>query len=280
MKKPSKIVELNANLAVSKPTRTIPSMEDESILKQQEERIEKNLKIGKSLDQDNGEVLLAIRQRGKFPDKTFEAYVKRRWQRNRDWAYKSIDEFKIVSELPGNVLNLIQNQNQVLALKEASPEDRAGIIESVAASGKVTGDAITKAIEKKKRESKPKAEKSSDAEYDRLDKTGFAIPRHLLESWDRATVAGKKIYDLFASIVKMMKDNVGSDPSWCELTNNDNARIRSLANDSKRVTPHSICSTCEGVEAKFADCDHCKGRGFFSKFIWDLVPDKQRRGRE
>lgn len=289
MKQLTKKVQPRTNL----PSKNSAPIRNEKRLRDRETRIGDMLTIRTSADFTIGEELYAIQQEGDFKDKTFEAYIKRRWERSRAWGYQLIDSFKIKSALPQNVQSSIQNTNQALALGAAPEAERPAIIEQVAAEQEAVGKPVTAAAIAEKIEERitlglmeherphESKKKSMDVEFDLLDKTGFIVPKWLQAQWQCAEKEGNALLALLKSAQKIMKDKIGKDSLWIELTNNDNARIRALASDAKRIIPHAVCVTCEGKNTKAVEnCDHCKARGFFSEFIWNLVPDKQRKGRK
>lgn len=191
MKKPSKIVELNSNLALEKSARKVPSLKNSLRLSRHEKQIEKNLatksKISAACDFEIGKELYQIHFEGDYTDASFEAYVKRRWEKTRQWGYNLIDAYKIKSELPESVNSCLQTESQARALKAAPEEQREEILKEVKSSGPVTAKTISEQIKKSR---------IADAEFvaiERKDCDGTPIPEHLYNEFDKWNQISKDI---------------------------------------------------------------------------------------
>lgn len=266
MKKPDKITAMNETLALTKSKRALPELKNEKRLKDREVRIADMLLVHQNADFAIGEELVAIQAEGDYPDKTFGAYMKRRWERSRDWGYKLIEAFQIKAGLPKNVFDRIQNVHQTKALKAAEPEDRPAIIEAVAASGSVTAAAITEEIDKKKEKAaKPKKEKPSEAEFKEVvtDANGEEIPESLLPEWKRAASEAKEHMRLITKVKSWIVKGFGDSPDniFAECDYSMVSDLTLKYRQIKTVLPFVLCPSCRGKK-----CKDCKKRGWVSEF--------------
>lgn len=214
--------------------------------------------------------------------KSFEECCQMKFGMSRNDGYRYIVAAEVKGALPENVSNLIQNTAQANALSKAPKKQRAKIIKAVAKEGAVTAAAIAEKIEEelsdKAEPVKPaKKKKPVEAEFEQVDKTGKSIPKRIQAEWTRAEIECKELLSYLEPAKKIMEEKIQHDGIYAEISNNENTVIRRLINDVKRIAPHAVCPTCD---ASGKECKHCKGRGFISKYLWDVVPKEQKKGRK
>ena len=235
-----------------------------------EQRIEKMLgdreghAIGiKNCDFIIGEELYHIQQEGDFAEKTFELYIKNRWEKTRQWGYNLIDAYKVKDGLPENVNHGLQTERQARALKAAPKEEQTEILSEVMSEGEVTAVAIEKKIEQKKRE-------PEQAEFETVikDKLGNEVPKNLHSEWNRATELGKDYLQKVSIIRSAIKED---DEIFVEVRGaRDTAD--SFYSQLKQIIPYAICPVCSGKK-----CKTCSNRGFVSKSFYDQsLPNKDK----
>lgn len=144
-----KIETMRETLALAKSERPVPAnLGISARLGIHEVAIENHLANIDGSFFEIGKELAQIRDEQDFAEDTFEQYGKNRWNKPRDWCYKMIQGYEVKAGLPANVLNLIQNQGQALALGRAPKEKHEEILKEVSKSGeKVTAKAISEKVE-------------------------------------------------------------------------------------------------------------------------------------
>ena len=246
MKTPAKIIQ----------TRTNVQTRNEGRLSEREKLIDKYLAVAEGAWFEIGKELAAIQAEGEFPEKTFEAYIKRRFGHERAWGYKLIDAYRVKAELPENVSHGIQNERQALALKAAPEELRAEVLAEASKDGAPTAKKISEAVEQKKA---AKKEETKEADFEELDELGAVIPKALREEWGRAEEIGK---DYLAKVSVIRSGLKEEDSIFGEMDG-----VLEIANDLyaslKQIIPYCVCPICKGKK-----CKVCHKRGFISKLLY------------
>ncbi len=131
-----------------------------------------------------------------------------------------------------------------------------------------THAAVEKIAEKKKEGSKEK-------EAVELDKVGRPIPKKILELWHQSQDECKTALDAL-SVVRSSLRHAQESKNPCYREVNFSSTISNLDSaygDLKRIAPHAVCHVCQGLLPD--NCPPCKGRGFVSKYFWDIcVPSE------
>lgn len=243
MKTPDKILATRQNIESKQASR----------LTEREARIEKHLGLMDSFAFEIGKELAGINAEGDYPERSFETYVKRRWNRERNWAYKLIEGFEVRAELPESVSEKIQKTTQALALKAAPKAERAKVISDVAASGPVTAKRISEKIEERKKE-QPK-----DAEFEEIteDANGEAVPKNIASEFQRVERESKDAIQKVQGVKNYLEQD--------DLTTVEARALREVAKDllaglKTHLTKHVLCPKCAGKK-----CAVCSKRGFVSK---------------
>jgi hypothetical protein len=177
MKKPTKIQQLNDNLAKAKEDRTVT--QPTARLFVHEQSITKHLETIDTSFFEIGRELAEIRDENDYAESTFEEYVKRRWNKSRDWGYKMIEGYKVKAELPANVENIIQNQSQALAVSKVPKADRPAVLREASKNGQPTAKRISEVA----------------AEFTEVykDAKGNEIPKSLHTLWAKYNSIGQDV---------------------------------------------------------------------------------------
>jgi hypothetical protein len=213
-----------------------------------------------------GEELFLIREEKDFTG-TFDSFVKATWDKTRDWAYKLIDAYEAVKQLPAGVEHGIQNPRQALALASAPIDKRAAIMENVNKSGKkVTNTSIKKEIDK---------QKAVDAVVDELDGLGNKIPKDILDEWNRAKEESKQSREDINRVKRWFKTGTeegARDPIFRAVAQSNAKLFTDVLRQIALVDPYAVCPTCKGTTKHDGKkCKQCKGTGFISKFEFETV---------
>lgn len=257
-KKPSsKIDAFKNNLAVAKAERDMPSVGVVARLAIHEAKIERILSSIDASWVEIGKELYEIQAESDFAETTFEAYVKNRWSKSRDWAYKMIDGYKVKAELPANVENLIQTQSQARALKEAPKEKRAEVIKEVVKSGKPTAKKIAEVIESKKA-------KPEEAEFRVVikDFNDEEVPEEIAEEFTRSRDETKDIRSKLNEVRRWLEDE---QVFKAELSRTDATQsVKDVIAMVAVCSGDYVCPICKGKK-----CKVCSKRGFVSKMFYN-----------
>ncbi len=256
--KSSKIDKFRETLSTKKEDRKIPVGVPVQ-LAIHEARIENCIQQDKSIWLEIGKTLLAIQQQKEFPEKTFKAYIQRRWKRTRSWAYQIIEGYETVLALPKNVQPVVQNQKQALAIGKAEPEKRAAILKEAEKQGDTSPKKIFSLIEvgadKIEREkSEPKVE--ADFRVIVKDANGEDVPEEIEKDFQLAEEESKKQINSAQAI----KNFLSTD----EALNVEARGLRETAKDllaglKTHLSKHVLCPKCKGKK-----CAICSKRGFVS----------------
>jgi hypothetical protein len=238
------------------------TIKDEARLANHEKRVDKYLEIADGSYFEIGKELAAIHAESDYPEKSFEAYVKRRWNRARDWGYKLMEGYRIKEGLPESVFSKIQSPAQVLALKAAPEDRRAEVIEAASKNGKLTVEKIEAAvgaIVTNGETKKEKKEKPQDAEFEEVDGVGIVIPKSLREEWNRADEIGKD----YLSKASIIRSGLKEEDSIFGEMNGVLDTANTLYSELKQIIPYAVCPICKGKK-----CKVCHKRGFISKALY------------
>lgn len=252
MQTPSKILETRQNIASKSTSR----------LADREKRIDKYLEIAEGAWFEIGKELAEIQSEGDYPEKSFDAYVKRRWGKTRDWGYKLIEGYRVKAGLPKSVENFIQNQGQALALSAAPADKREEVLVEVTKAKKTTAKAIAESVEKVTK----KKEEPKEAEFEECDPTGTPIPKALLSEWKRSEELEAQLIKPLREVKKMMKAGIGNDKAFVRL---DAAHLTQIDNmiHALKIGPHVVCRSCHGK-----GCKDCKQQGFLTEVVFKRLP--------
>jgi len=249
--KKSKIDSFRDTLSTAKSERPLPTGAGIAArLAIHEVRIEKHLTSIDTSFFEIGKELAEIRDENDYGESTFEAYIKNRWNRNRDWGYKMIQGYQVKAGLPENVLPVIQNQKQALALGKAPEKERAAILKEVANDGEVTPKKIAEKIKEK---SEPK-----EAEFRVVvkDANGDEVPEAIEKEFQRAESGSKEQISNAQQIKNFLEhdDTITIEARALRETAKD-----LLAGLKTHLTKHVLCPKCGGKK-----CGVCSKRGFVS----------------
>jgi hypothetical protein len=191
---------------------------------------------------------------------TFDEYCKEKW----GWTARRSNQLIDSADAAMGTIVPIQNEGQARELAKVEPERREDVLDAVVSSGKpVTAKAIKNAA----------TVVILDAV--RLDSLKNPIPEKILPSWNRAENEANEGMAMVSRLKTALIDAQESDDViYREM--NFSATITNLINtytDMKRIKPYSVCYICHGLRSE--KCEACKGRGFYSKFFYDMcVPEE------
>lgn len=104
----------------------------------------------------------------------------------------------------------------------------------------------------------------------RLDKVGRVIPDKIVALWDQSEADAKAALDALSKIRCSLRTAQEEDNlCYREMTFASTLSILNSAySDFQRLAPYAVCYLCQGLLP--AKCAACKGRGFTSKYFWDM----------
>lgn len=105
-----------------------------------------------------------------------------------------------------------------------------------------------------------------------LDHTGLRIPESILSDWKRAHETGHSLQTTLDELIEILEQGLrDGDVIFAEL--HDASDCKAARETFSRIIPYAVCTSCQGMVRE--KCSFCRGRGFISKFLWDIcVPEK------
>lgn len=124
-----------------------------------------------------------------------------------------------------------------------------------------------------KSKSEPKTSPKGDKIIN-LDKTGFPIPDGIMEDWNRAEAVGRDIIRRMSEIKCQIERAIDEkDSIFAEVTNSTSTYAINIYGSLKLILPYCVCTSCQGNNPK--KCTLCRGRGFFSEFLYKTaIPEE------
>lgn len=101
------------------------------------------------------------------------------------------------------------------------------------------------------------------------DKTGFPIPKNILEGWNLAVAEFETFREIqkWKSKFQKFQEAIDRPVIYGEVNcNSVFADLSNAWNSIKQITPYAVCLKCQGLMPK--DCPRCKGRGYVSELFW------------
>jgi hypothetical protein len=266
MKPPQKNIAFHKNLETPKSERPLPTIGVNADLAIDELHIENCIKKGELISEDIGKTLAKIASEKKYPERTFELYMKRRWKRTVQWGYLMIKSYENVKNFLQTSVDTKQlsSKSQVSELSKAAPEKQKEILDEVAKEGKVTAKKIAEKIKEKER---PK-----DAEFRVVvkDLNDAEVPEEIAGEFQKSREKAKQIRTLLLEVRRLLKDEQFfevelSRTDAIQTTGDLLAMIPVIAGDY-------ICPFCKGKK-----CRVCGKRGFVSRmFYTQSIPDDKK----
>jgi len=189
---------------------------------------------------------------------------------------KKANDFEKTSKKANEINDL--TIRQVGALRGLSTPEKVTVLEAAKATGSVAPKAIHAAVEKLKEAKAAAIPKDATKPPVILDNEGHEIPAKILALWRQAEVEAKDGLALVSKARSALRAAQESEnPCYREVVFSSTlSHLDNAYGDLKRVMPHSVCATCQGLRPD--KCVACKGRGFVSKFFWEMcVPEEIRK---
>lgn len=131
---------------------------------------------------------------------------------------------------------------------------------------------------------KPNPKKAEQDPIIPIDKTGYHIPKGILETWKRAEEV-KALVQQVTKLRQLLLDVAESrDRLWCGINFQDvDISLQNVITNLRNAMPDCVCPTCSGhpeVQPN-GNCTMCHGKGFISEWYWKgpCVPAKTRQIR-
>ena len=219
---------------------------------------------------------------------SFSEYCREKWGWERRYTDYVIAGAEAVKSLPEKVSTIVLTETAARELAKIPAEQRAEVVETVAAEGKpVTAAAI------KRRLPPPPMRRRAPGGTDGtsgavppppgqvLDATGWPIPTQLIPLWQRAGEVQEWLTVLSRLKGVLRKAQENRDMLFAEVQfSSALSQAEQLWTDMKTAKPFAVCPTCQGqVPDK---CTLCRGRGLISEFRWNTCvtrEDKEFRAR-
>ncbi len=255
-KKTSKIDAFKNNLALAKADRQIPSVGVAAGLVIRETRIEKYFKNIEDSFFEIGKELSEIQKEKEYSEKSFEAYIKNRWDKTRSWGYQMIEAYQIKAELPESVQHVVQNQRQALAVGRIPKSERVKVLQAVSGDGESLGKKIQNRITEKAEEISKSLESEAEFRVIVKDFNGEEVPEEISEAFQYADQESKEQI-LNAQQIKNFLER--DDAVTIEARGLRETAKDLLAGLKTHLTKHVLCPKCVGKK-----CAVCSKRGFVS----------------
>lgn len=239
--------------------------------------------------------------------KTFEEFANAEWGWTKRYANQLIVDADAINSLPPPMRKLITSHRAAAELAKIPETLRAEVVK--VAVGDSDGEPVSAAkvraacppipprASQKPPEAKsappptrpaPKSSPNGQPERGKpgpkpevpTDSTGLPIPAESLDLWRKAEDAQSLVTYIGGVISRLEDYKDGGHELFVEVDFVDDiAKLKNVREDLRRAIPYAVCSECNGVQPK--GCAMCKGRGFFSRFIWDnVVPDEIKSMRK
>jgi len=196
--------------------------------------------------------------------KTFDEYVKKRWFKSSNWAFKMIKAAVVVEALPDNLCNAVPKKERVVRELSKVPEElRAAVIEKVVQNGEpVTSTTLKKAAAVIVPAKATKEEVVTD-------EFGWPIPPDAIPTWNRR----QEVQDLLTQIsrIKSVLEKAREENDALYMSELQWQTAWAAAKDLHwqiaHAKPAAVCLFCGGW-AKTIKCAQCDGRGLISDKYW------------
>jgi hypothetical protein len=109
------------------------------------------------------------------------------------------------------------------------------------------------------------------------DANGRTVPEGIVDAWQKATTEGNRLTKMLHEVKLAVQRGVNDDdPTFTRCHNSDVADFDRVYYKIKNdVTPHVVCTTCQGLHAK--KCKHCYGTGWLTMFQWKNLAEDIRK---
>ena len=256
-------------------------------------KLEKVVDGGKKTFVEVGLALSEIRERRlyRLDFNNFEDYCQTRWGWTRQNANRLIEASVVIQSLPKNLETLVSNLDAAKQIAKLPEADRAGVVKSIVASGKV----VTSAEVKKHLPPppvRPVADRVDSTDSPSvaaplpppppsqvLDGTNWPIPTQLIPLWQRADEVQEllTILSRVKGVLRSAQDK--GDMLFAEVCfSSALSQLDQAWTDIKTAKPFAVCPVCQGQVPD--QCTLCKGRGMLSEHRWNTcVPREDKMFR-
>ena len=254
-------------------------------------KLEKVVAAGQQTFVEVGLALSEIRERKlyRLDFNTFEEYCQNRWHWTRRRVSQLIIASAVVQGLPENLGTTVPNEGTAREIARLPESGRAGVVESIVASGK----RVTSAEVKKHLPPPPARQVADRAEVSTppaaplppppsqvLDGTNWPIPTQLIPLWQRADEVQEllTILSRVKGVLRSAQDK--GDMLFAEVCfSSALSQLDQAWTDIKTAKPFAVCPACQGQVPD--RCTLCKGRGMLSEHRWNTcVPREDKVFRE
>lgn len=262
MQKPKKVEQLNANLAMAKSERAIPSVNG-STLAFHEQGLRENADSmfafamhlfqikRKEMWREAGCSSYLNYCEARVPTLFKSPFSTPRLYQLAEWAEVNEDVSTIV-ETPSDVSTPLLNEAQARELSKAPKKKRAKVLAEASKDGKATAKKIAEVIEK---------QKPVTAEFREIvkDHNGDEVPEPIAAEFQRAEKESKENV-LHAQAIKNYLER--DDATTVEARGLRETAKDLLAGLKTHLTKHVLCPKCGGKK-----CAVCSKRGFVSNYF-------------
>lgn len=239
--------------------------------------LERTITRGKKTFVDVGLALAEIRDMRLYRREygSFSEYCRQKWGWSKSYAYDIIQSAEVVKQLPEKVSAIADTESKVRELRKAPVEQRAAILEAVAAEGKpVTAAAI-------KRHLPPVPGTPPPPPPPVVDGTGWPIPTHLIPLWLRTDEVQEMLTTLSRVKGALRNAQENKDKLFTEVNfSSALSHLDQVWSDVKTAKPYAVCPACQGQLPD--QCTLCRGRGLLSEHRWNACvtrEDKEFRAK-
>lgn len=214
----------------------------------------------------------------------------------RRYCNQMIISAEAVKDLPPELRKLVQSERAARAISALPSSLRVKIAVRASEDGTkaITSGAVKKLSPAPTRakarlspvrnaggEKRPIPKREPAKVKEMSDKTGMVIPAEIRDDWQEAHLLGNEMEISLSHVRQQVlagRDEQGAIAikAMSELAFDSTlAQLSQAKMDVRRIFPHAVCPTCQGVARE--DCIMCGGRGFISEFYWTKIVTKEVR---
>jgi hypothetical protein len=247
--------------------------------------LEKMIARGKQTFVEVGLALAEIRDLRLYKREygSFSEYCREKWGWERRYTDYVIAGAEAVKSLPEKVSTIVLTETAARELAKIPTEQRAEVVQTVAAEGKP----VTAAAIKRHLPLPPMRRRSADGTDGAngavppppgqvVDATGWPIPTQLIPLWQRAGEVQEwlSVLSRLKGVLRSAQEN--RDMLYAEFNfSSALSQVEQLRADFKTGKPFAVCPTCQGQVPE--KCTLCRGRGLISEYRWNTCVTREHK---
>lgn len=211
-----------------------------------------------------------------------EEFVDRRWKKSRSWLYNQLELERVQDSLPPELSTGVDTVEKAREVAKIPPKRRMGVIADIQKNGHpITPKTIRDAALAHAPTPTLKKQEPIDVEPIIRDATGYEIPKHRVEFFEKSVTSGREILTRVSSLrgaLKRAQDNKDAQYAFVSISTTMSL-LNNLYGELSALVPHAVCPYCQGQTSDH--CMTCRKTGFLPKHQWDhAVPSDLKAVRE